>query len=79
MMNTFRIVDTLKPGTVTVEVLRDGKRSSAYADPYTGKRNWKCCPLFPILTSSKSWACYKLETSTFSIVQAIPAGFKTGR
>lgn len=69
------LVDTLRPGTIAVEVLRDGKKIplSLLLDD---NKKLEVLTLIPSYDELDKLGLYKLETRSFSLAQAIPAGFK---
>jgi regulator of sigma E protease len=69
------LVDTLKPGAVTVEVLRDGKRIplSLTLSP---QKKLEILTFIPDFDELEKLGVYQLKTTSFSFLQAIPAGFK---
>ena len=69
------IVDTLSPGPVNVEVLRDGNRiplSLMLSD----NRKLEILTFIPDFEELEKLGFYQMETRTFNLFQAIPAGFK---
>jgi regulator of sigma E protease len=69
------IADTLKPGLIAVEVLRDG-RSVPLTLTLTPAKKLEVYPFIPNFDELEKLGMLKMETSTFNIFQAIPAGFK---
>jgi regulator of sigma E protease len=69
------IVDTLKPGLVAVEVLREGRRIPLSLT-LTPAKKLEVLSFIPDFNELEKLGIYKLETRTFNIVHAIPAGFK---
>jgi regulator of sigma E protease len=69
------IVDTLQPGAVNVEVLRDGQRIPL-ALTLSENKKLEILSFIPDFEELEKLGVYKLETNTFNIFQAIPAGFK---
>lgn len=69
------LVDTLRPGTIAVEVLRDGTKIplSLLLDD---NKKLEVLTLIPSYDELDKLGLYKLETRGFSLAQAIPAGFK---
>jgi len=69
------IVDTLQPGPVTVEVLRDGRRIPLKLT-LSPQKKLEILSFIPDFEELEKLNVYKLETRTFNLLQAIPAGFK---
>ena len=69
------IVDTLEPGPIAVDVMRDGKPLSLSLT-LTPKKKLEVLTLIPSFEELDKLGLYKMETRTFSFARAIPAGFK---
>ncbi len=69
------LVDTLEPGPITAEVLRDGK-TVPLALMLTPQKKLEVLTLIPTFEELDRLGLYKMETRTFSFAQAIPAGFR---
>lgn len=69
------MVDTLPAGTVSVEVVRDGNRIplSLTLSP---QKKLEILSFIPLFEELEKLGVYQLETRTFNLFQAIPAGFK---
>lgn len=69
------MVDTLPAGTVSVEVVRDGNRIplSLALSP---QKKLEILSFIPLFEELEKLGVYQLETRTFNLFQAIPAGFK---
>jgi regulator of sigma E protease len=69
------LVDTLKPGPVAVEVLRNGKRVplSLTLSP---QKKLEILTFIPDFDELEKLGVYQLKTNSFTFLQAIPAGFK---
>jgi regulator of sigma E protease len=69
------IVDTLKPGKIAVEVLREGHRVPLTLT-LTPEKKLEVLSFIPDFNELEKLGLLKMETNTFSLFQAIPAGFK---
>lgn len=69
------LVDTLKPGPITAEVMRDDK-TVPLALTLTPQKKLEVLTLIPTFEELDRLGLYKLETRTFSFAQAIPAGLR---
>ncbi len=69
------IVDTLEPGPIAVDVMRDGKPLSLSLT-LTPQKKLEVLTLIPSFEELDKLGLYKMETRTFSFARAIPAGFK---
>lgn len=69
------IADTMKPGPIQAEVLRDGKPVQLSLT-LTPAKKLEVLSFIPSFNELEKLGLLKLETRTFNIAQAIPAGFK---
>ena len=69
------IVDTLAPGNIRVEVLREGN-SQMLSLMLTPQKKLEILSFIPSFDELEKLGIYALETRTFDFLQAIPAGFK---
>jgi regulator of sigma E protease len=69
------IVDTLEPGTIAVDVIRDGKPVSLSLT-LSPQKKLEVLTLIPSFDELEKLGWYKMETRTFNLAHAIPAGFK---
>ena len=69
------IADTLKPGVINVVVLREGRRVPLTLT-LTPKKKLEVLSFIPDFNELEKLGLYKLETHSFNLFQAIPAGFK---
>ena len=69
------IADTLKPGKISVEVMRGDKRVPLELT-LTDNKKLEILTFIPDFNELEKLGIYKLETRKFNFVQAIPAGFK---
>ena len=69
------IVDTLAPGNIQVEVLRDGS-SQLLSLTLTPAKKLEVLSFIPSFDELEKLGMYKLETRSFTFLSAIPAGFK---
>jgi len=69
------IVDTLAPGNIQVEVLREGN-SQMLSLMLTPQKKLEILSFIPSFDELEKLGIYALETRTFDFLQAIPAGFK---
>jgi regulator of sigma E protease len=72
------VVNTLQPGKVSLEVLRNGSVVPLTAT-LSGKRKLEVLSLIPDFDELEKLNLYKLETNKFSFFSAIPAGFKLAK
>ena len=69
------LVDTLEPGPITAEVMRDGKMVPLSLT-LTPQKKLEVISLIPTFEELDRLGLYKMETRSFSFAQAIPAGFR---
>lgn len=69
------MVDTLKPGLLKMEVIRDSKHITLDVT-LSSKKEIEVWSYNPSYEELEKLNILKLETRTFSLLQAIPAGFK---
>lgn len=69
------IVDTLKPGRVDLVVMRKGTAIPIVAT-LSDKKKLEVISVFPDFDDLEKLHLYKLETNKFTLLSAIPAGFK---
>jgi regulator of sigma E protease len=69
------IADTMKPGFINVEVLREGRRVPLKLT-LTPAKKLEILSFIPDFNELEKLGLYKLETRSFNLFQAIPAGFK---
>jgi regulator of sigma E protease len=69
------IVDTIEPGQVAIEVLRKGQLVPLTLN-LSPQKKLEILSFIPDFEELEKLNIYKLETNTFSFLQAIPAGFK---
>ncbi len=69
------IADTLKPGKISVEVMRGDKRVPLELT-LTDNKKLQVLTFIPDFNELEKLGIYKLETRKFNFIQAIPAGFK---
>jgi regulator of sigma E protease len=72
------IVDTLKPGKVNLEVMRNGARIPILATLSDNKK-LEILSIIPDFDELEKLNLYQLETTKFSLLTAIPAGFNLAR
>jgi len=69
------IADTLKPGKISAEVLRNGQRVPLTLT-LSPQKKLEIFSFIPDFEELEKLQIYQLETRTFNIFEAIPAGFK---
>jgi regulator of sigma E protease len=69
------IADTMKPGTFTAGIMRDGKPMTMNLI-LTENKKIEVVSFIPSFDELEKLGLYKLETRTFSFFEALPAGFK---
>lgn len=69
------ITDTLKPGALQAEILRNGDTIPLTLQ-LSEKKKLEIFPFIPSETELEKLGVYELETRTFTFLQSIPAGFK---
>jgi regulator of sigma E protease len=72
------IVDTIKPGAVSLSVLRDGQQITIAAT-LNAQKKLGIFNIIPTFAELEKLGIYKLETNTFTFTRAIPAGFKMAK
>jgi len=72
------IVDTLQPGKVNLEVMRNGARIPILAT-LSDKKKLEILSIIPDFDELEKLNLYQLETTKFSLLTAIPAGFNLAR
>jgi regulator of sigma E protease len=72
------IIDTLNPGVVNLELIRNGERKTVTALLNQNKK-LEIFNFIPDLEELEKLGFYQLETNTFTFLQAIPAGFKLAK
>lgn len=72
------IIDTIKPGIVQLEIIRNGERRTIAAQLNQNKK-LEIFNFIPDLEELEKLGFYQLETNTFTFLQAIPAGFKLAK
>jgi regulator of sigma E protease len=72
------IVDTLHPGQVNVEVMRNGTRVPILAT-LSDKKKLEVLSIIPDFDELEKLNLYQLETTKFNMLTAIPAGFNLAR
>jgi regulator of sigma E protease len=69
------VVDTLQPGMVTADVLREGNPLTLSLT-LTPQKKLEVFPFIPTFDELEKLGLYKQETRTFNFFEALPAGFK---
>jgi regulator of sigma E protease len=72
------IVDTLTPGRITLDVLRNDTRLPVEVS-LSDNRKIEVLSIIPDFDELEKLNLYKLETNKFNIISAFPAGFKLAR
>jgi len=72
------IADTLKPGPVTLEIMRNGTRVPVSAT-LSDNRKLEVMSIIPDFDELEKLNLYEMETTKFSLLTAIPAGFNLAR
>jgi regulator of sigma E protease len=72
------IIDTIKPGAVSLNVLRDGKQSTIAAT-LNYQKKLEIFNIIPTFAELEKLGFYTLETNTFTFARSIPAGFKMAK
>jgi regulator of sigma E protease len=72
------MADTMKPGKITAELIRDGKPVSVDL-LLTEDKKLEVITIIPTFDELEKLGLYNLETRKFSFAQAFPAGFKMAR
>ncbi len=72
------IIDTIKPGIVQLEIIRNGERKTIAAQLNQNKK-LEIFNFIPDLEELEKLGFYQLETNTFTFLQAIPAGFQLAK
>jgi regulator of sigma E protease len=74
----LEILDTLNPGPMQLEVLREGRRKTISVI-LNEQKKLEIFNILPTFEEMEKLGLYKLETTTFSFFQAFPAGWNLAK